>query len=288
MEAAAPRAPLPIARGWFSALAGVALLQAVLAYRAGEGVADDYWLTVVIAWSAALYLASRARHPPASRAEPIWKAVGGLLTAAALIALAATPRYTAVDRILPCAAGAGLGLAAFGPAFLPMYRVELAVLALPLINPIPMPLRDHFAPRVIHTTAWCAYALHRIVGNPLVLDNNELRAPEGTLEVLEGCCGVVAISRLAVLAGLVAALFPSTLRQRVGLFVVAACTGYAMAVVHIAVMTWTVMRRDDAAFEFWHQGPGASVLAVCATAVAGLFWWWMLRQRPKGELHEPR
>ncbi len=265
-------------RGWVGAVVGVATVLVVLAYRAGSDIADDYWVTVAISAVAALFLAWQARGTRAVTASRAWQAAGALLVVGALVALGATPRYCALDRFLPLAAGAGLGLAAFGARSASCCRAELGVLALPFLNPVPLSARGLFAPFLVRGTASCAFLLLRAVGTPVALHGSELRTPGGTLEVLEGCCGALAVSRLSVVAGLVVALFPTTALQKVGLFSTAACAGFSMAVAHVAVMTLMVMRGDDAGFEFWHQGGGAALMAVGATGLAGFGWWLMLRR----------
>jgi hypothetical protein len=41
------------------------------------------------------------------------------------------------------------------------------------------------------------------------------------------------------------------------------------------------MSADDARFDYWHVGQGASVFALASTALAGVVWWLTLRRRSR-------
>jgi exosortase/archaeosortase family protein len=271
-------------------LGGAAILvvvaQGVLAYRAASGYGEDFWVTTWIAWLAALYLVWQSRDVPAETGIA-WRTVGFLLALGTVVAMALPPHYHAYDRFMPLVAGAGLGLAAFGPAFGRRLGGSLALLALPLINPMPLAIRHLVSPCLISLTAHGTVLLHRVAGSPVAIEGSpvglegkmmDLTTPGGILHIQEGCCGILGIARLWVIAALVVALFPTTWRQKVLLFATGAAIGLLMNIAHVAMMTRAVVHRDDASFDYWHQGSGGSLMAVGSMGMAGLCWWLATRR----------
>jgi exosortase/archaeosortase family protein len=255
----------------------IAAAQIPLAYRAGIGYADDFWVTATIAWLAALYLLSQNRDLPADTGT-VWRIVGALLALGTVIAMAVTPGYRTFDRLMPLIAGVGLGLAAFGPALRGRLGGALALLALPLINPVPQPVRRLVTPALVYVAAHGAMLIHRVAGSPVVLEGAKLTTPGGVMDILDGCSGILAMSRLWVVAALVAALFPTTTRQKVLLFAIGAVVGILMNVAHVAVMAQALVRGNESSFDYWHQGGGAALFAVGSMGAAGLGWWLVTRR----------
>ncbi len=279
MGAASPRLLRSPRDRWLFWAGGVtAALQVALGYRSGAGYADDFWVTTAIAWATALYLVWRRSESVAADAGAAWTGAGALVVAAAVIALGATSSYKAFDRLLPLAAGAGLAAAASGRRAASTFRRELLVLALPLLNPVPRDIRGLWVYRLVDLTAWGAYAVHRAAGHAVILDGDSLRMPQGTLDVEIACSGMLGISRLWVIAALVIALFRTTPMQKVALFAIAALVGFAVNVARIALLASTVMRGDDASFEFWDDGTGSGFIAIGSMAAAGLGWWLVMRR----------
>jgi exosortase/archaeosortase family protein len=255
----------------------IAAAQIALAYRAANGSQDDFWATTAIAWLAALYLLWQNRDVPAD-AGFAWRIAGVILALGTVVVLAVTPHYRAFDRVLPLIAGAGLGLAAFGPA--PDRRLggALALLALPLLNPVPLPVRRVVTPALCYLAAHGAMLIHRVAGSPVALEGTRLITPGGFMNIVDVCSGITAMSRLWVVAALVAALFPTTTRQKVLLFATGAAVGLLMTVTHIAVMAQTLVRSDEASYDYWHLGAGATLFSVGSMGVAGLCWWLATRR----------
>jgi exosortase len=278
------------ARWLLAAAVLLAAVQIALAYRAAYGYTDDFWATTAIAWLAALYLLWENRDVPTDagigrRADSTpalpsvaWRIAGALIALGAVVAMAVTPRYRAFDRVMPLVAGAGLGLAAFGPAPDRRLGSALALLALPVLNPLPHPLRNLVTPALIYASAHSATLTLHIAGSPVAIDGTTLTTPGGALNIKEGCSGIFGISRLWVVAALVVALFPTTPRQKVLLFATGAAVGLLMNIGHIAAMAQAVVRRDDASFDYWHQGTGGAMFAVGSMGVAGLCWWLATRR----------
>jgi exosortase/archaeosortase family protein len=244
-------------RVFFGAAVAAAVCQVGLSARVEY--ADDYLITVVIAWFSALFLAWRRGSGAVGSPGPVMGAIGGVATVGSIVLLAWSPAYHPFYRALPCVAGVGLLLAATGGRTRGWVDYGGPVVLLPV-------------------TTWCAMALNRAVGSPITMDGNVLRMPHENLEIGEGCCGLWAIARLAILAALVVALFPTTWRQRAVLLATAVVVGFCSNAARIAILAATVLVHDDAGFDYWHQGLGATFFTVAASAAAGLVWWLILRR----------
>jgi exosortase/archaeosortase family protein len=276
----AAAAPVPRARLLLASAVAAALSQIVPSARIEY--ADDLALTVAIAWLAALVVAWD-RGPAffgAPRAALV--AVGAVASVGAVLALAAAgTRYHAYVRVLPLVAGAGWVLAAVGvnrKAWAALGGV-LLLLALPAINPPPKALHAVFDPVLIPATTWLAAALHRVMGSPVTMEAHDvLRTPHGPLVLEDGCSGLWAITRLGVLAALVVTFFPTSARQRALLAATAILVGFASNAWRIAVLAATVLDHDEAGFDYWHQGSGATLFAVATSVAAALVWWLLLRR----------
>jgi len=259
----------------FAACVIVAVLQTVLGQRLAGRYLDDYWVTVGIAWTVALVLAWEGKGSAAPTAGALSQGLGATLALAAVVPLAVAPTYHTFYRLLPLLAGVGMGVLASGPRVLRRHSRELLLLALPVINPLPQHLRLTLAPTA--WTAWCASALGRAVGHAMTADGSVIRMPTGTLDVLEDCGGLLSVGRLWVLAAVVIALFPTGTRQKAALVVSAVVLGFVANAVRIEMLAATVAEGSIRTFDYWHEGPGASVFALATTAVAGSAWWLILR-----------
>jgi cyanoexosortase A len=246
--------------------------------------ADDYILTSAIAWFGALCLAWPHFSREGAPAHLGPRVVGSAIALGTVVVLAATGEYRTYYRFLPLIAGAGLAMAATRSRDWLQYRHSLLMLALPLINSPPKPLHRLLDPVLIPITTWYAGALNRAVGNPVASDGHLLRMPNDTLDVVDGCSGLWAITRLCVLAALVLAFFPTTARQRVALFVSALLVGLCINTVRVAVLAAAVLHANERAFAYWHVGPGATLFALASSAAAGLAWWLLLRLPARARL----
>jgi exosortase/archaeosortase family protein len=145
---------------------------------------------------------------------------------------------------------------------------------------VPLVLRAIIEPTLVSLTAYLTLAVHRAAGHAVTLDGASLSTPQGTLDILVSCSGLLGTSRLWVLATLVVALFPTTARQKVAMFASATAVGFIVNVGRIALLALTVMRSDDASFDYWDEGLGTAVFSVGSVAAAGALWWLILRRWP--------
>jgi exosortase/archaeosortase family protein len=277
-DAAAP--PARRARVLFAAGVAAALCQVALGARIPYG--DEFVFTVAVAWFAALFVA-RERGPAAECAtSPLFVALGAIVVGGAIVAQAWSGRtYLGFLRALPLVTGAGLVLVTAGVSLRQWiaHGKALLLLCLPLLNEPPKALHRLLDPVLIPPTTWSAMALNRAVGSPVTMEpGGVLQMPHESLVVVGGCSGLWTMTRLGVLAALVVALFPTTVRQRLVLAATAVILGFAFNAARIAILAATVLDHDEAGFDSWHQGAGAAWFTVATSAAAGLVWWLMLRR----------
>lgn len=265
------------ARLLFAAVVVVAAAQAALGARIEY--AEDYQFTLAIAWTGALVLVWQQRSRGIGSPGLALRGVGMVAAIGSVVVMVAVPGYRWFYRALPLVGGAGLALAAAGWRGWSIHLRPLLLLALPLVNPPTQILHRLFAWALMPLTTWCALALNLAVGNGMVADGHILRMPNDALDIVEGCCGMLAMTRLIVLAGWVIALFPTTGRQRVALVASALVIGFGVNAVRVAVLAASVFHGNHDGFTYWHVGAGATLFAVVASAVAGIAWWLMLRGR---------
>ena len=248
--------------------------------------AGDYSLTVSVAVARGA-VPRVARTGGRDRTHGLGPQLAGAAIAiASVVVMASVPGYRSFFRFLPLLAGAGLAVAASGARAWTHHRGSLLLLALPLLNPPAKLLHAVVDPVLVPVTTWCALGLNRVVGHPMTADGSVLRMPHSSLQIVDGCSGLWAITRLCVLAALVIALFPTTARQRVELLASAVLIALALNAVRVAVLATTMLHLDDTGFAYWHQGSGATVFAIASSAVAGLAWWLLLR-RGRGRQRAP-
>jgi exosortase/archaeosortase family protein len=259
--------------GFFIACVSVAAFQVVFAERLSGLYHEDYWATLGAAWFGVLLVVHdrSSGHSPAPPAA--WRLVGVIALASGLVPLLAAPTYHTLYRALPLLAGSGLFLIADGPGGLRRHCTELALLALPWVNPLPRALRHVLAPT--SWTAWCAMQLARATGQTMTAEGSVLRSGEGTLDVLPDCGGLNSISRLWVLGALVVALFPTRPWQKGAIFVSAIAIGFLTNAVRIEVLALATSRGADS-FDYWHEGAGSTLFGIASAAIACPAWGLML------------
>jgi len=260
----------------FGAAVVVAVCQVGLSARLDY--VDDYQLTQAIAWFGALFLAWQSGSSGVGSAGLALRILGIVAAIGSVVAMGATRGYHSFYRIVALVAGAGLALAASGPRAWAQHRASVLMLALPLLNSPSKLLHRVFDPALLPVTTWCAMALNRAAGHPIVADGTVLRMPNDTLHIVDGCSGLWAITRLFVLAALVVALFPTTAWQRIALFASTVIIGFCVNAVRIAILAATVLHQNDVGFVYWHQGLGATYFALGSSAIAGVAWWLTLRR----------
>jgi exosortase/archaeosortase family protein len=253
----------------------VGALQTWLARRLTGQLYDDFWVMTGIAWVVALILASERGDALQAKGPGRWTALGAGLTLGTLCVFAGTSTYHTFHRVLPFVGGVGCGLVAVGPAGLRRFRAPQLVFLIPALTPLPSALRYPLA--ATSWTAWCASLLGRTFGEPLAADGSFIRTPVGALHVIGDCGGLLGESRMWALAAIAIALFRTTTLQKVAL----AASGFAVAfwlnALRIEVLAAKYVRGDDAGYEYWHFGPGASVFALMATLTTAPVWWLILR-----------
>jgi cyanoexosortase A len=278
MSAAVVRPAVSGSGRWLLAGAvATAAVQIAISARLPTGFTQDYCVTLTEGWLAALFLAWEGRGAYVGGARPPARALGGIAALAATFVLARAVEYSAALRLVPLFSGIGLLLAGPGVRAAWRHRRELLLLALPLVNPFPKAFRSLLEPTVVSWTAGWAFGINSALGHGITREGNVLHTAAGSLDVLVGCSGLLSISRLVVLVILLIVLFPTTGWQRVALAVSAILIGFVGNAARIAVLAFDVVIGQDAKFDYWHEGPGATIFTLASTAIAGVAWWLVLR-----------
>jgi exosortase/archaeosortase family protein len=79
------------------------------------------------------------------------------------------------------------------------------------------------------------------------------------------------------LAAIAIALFRTTTSQKIALLASGSAVAFCSNAVRIEVLAANHVRGDDAAYEYWHVGQGASVFAVITILATAPVWWLILR-----------
>jgi cyanoexosortase A len=97
--------------------------------------------------------------------------------------------------------------------------------------------------------------------------------PTGKVEVYGACSGVESILLMVFIACLFLLLFPLSRLQQVVCLFLAACLGFAVNGVRVALMAILVAYSNQEAFKYWHGDDGSLIFAMIAVALFGLFCW---------------
>jgi exosortase/archaeosortase family protein len=230
-------------------------------------------------WAGTLFL-SWSRHLECSTRA--WERALGLalLGFACGAAFLARDAYRPAHRLLPLAAGVGFLVVSSGIRGLLRRGRELALLGLPLVDPLPWFVRARIEP--VRATAAAAGAMLKAIGVSVQRQGAVLDVPGARLEVLGICSGLEVITQLLALVVLVSCLFPTSWRQRAWLAASAVAAGFTVNAARVALLG-VIASRAPQRWEFWERpGPGSHLFPLAATALAGLGWWLVLRARRRG------
>jgi len=238
----------------------------------------DHAGALLIGWSAALcllYVRFRGAEFTSGTIERF--AGAALVLSACGSAILGRQAYRPVDRLLPLVAGLGIALMASGWRRLTSYGREGALLALPVLDPLPAVVVRLVLP--LRPTAAVAEALLHAVRFPVEREGTLLRVADTTVEVQDACSGLGSIAQLLALAVLTMCLFRTTTLQKALLVASAIVVGFAVNATRVAFLV-IVATRGAAAWDFWERpGPGSNLFPLVATAAAASCWWVILRAR---------
>jgi cyanoexosortase A len=247
---------------------------------------DSYFGVVVVAWAFAIALV-RARRSAVQLDARHWeRGVGLLVFAASITAMLMTrERYSTVHRVLPLSTGIGLAILASGVRRLPGFTRELALLAVPLVHPLPVPLYRLF--EHLPQTATLSTFYLQTVGFSVERFGTILLVPGAVVEVGDGCGGIDTTSLLLALAVVVACVFRTTVLQAALLAGSAVLIAFAGNAARVACLAVIASRAPDLYEVFDGRGAGAPVFTVLIAGVALAVWWAVLRSRAGVRCSDP-
>lgn len=238
--------------------------------------------TSTLAWGAVSFLIWDKRESLNLESGVFSSFFGASLIALVLLRIAPLSEYDAFLRLTPLISAVGLGLLASGFAGLKQYWQELTVLGFTVLSPAPTFL--HGAIDLTTITAKASAIFLWYMGFPVSRQGVYLVLPNGTVEVGSGCSGLSVIMQMLMLAVVFLFMFPTNLKQKILVPVVAVLVGFVVNVFRVALMAFLVAYSQQNSFEYWHFGEGSVIFSMISAAIFGLFCQFaILRDAPENQ-----
>lgn len=254
--------------------AGLVAIHLTLTWRTGTA---DRLSTSVLFWGAALFLLWRKGETLSLEAGVFSSFSGLLLIAMVLVNSSDGSGRGAFLQISPFISALGLSLLASGVKGFKQYWQELIIL-LALAMPV-LALSDLIEGllNVSMLTAKTSTFMLWHLGFEVVRQGVFITLPKGAVEVYPGCSGLESTFELLRLAVLFLVLFPTTLRQKIWVPIVAVLLAFIINGIRIAMMAVLVGLNQEA-FEYWHVGGGSSIFSLISMLSFGLFCYFITQQ----------
>jgi cyanoexosortase A len=160
----------------------------------------------------------------------------------------------------------GLGLIASGVKGLKQYWRELLLLTFFVLN---QEVILKFLNVSLLTAKFTAFILW-FLGFPVVQQGEILSLPTGSVQIGGACAGVGTILQLLGLTLVVLLIFPTKLKEKILLPLVAIIVAFTLNGVRVALMTVLAGLSNKEAFEYWHLGYGSLIFSLASVLVLGL------------------
>lgn len=263
---------------WILAIAAILAIQQVYLTDKFEQV--ELLGTSLLAWGASFFLIWEKRPNLSFQSNLFTKCFGLTLLALVFWKHFTLSEYEAFLRLSPIISGIGLGLVASGFKGLKQYWQELLILCFPILSPAPAFL--HEAIKIAPVTAVISGLLLWYLGFPVSREGVLLHLPTGSVEVGSGCSGLSVIMQLLGLAMLVLFMFPTNLKQKILVPLVAIFVGFTINCGRVALMAFLVAYSSPKSFEYWHFGEGSLIFSMIAVLIFGLICWFgIIPETPK-------
>jgi cyanoexosortase A len=225
---------------------------------------SDRQITSVLFWLTAAYTIWERHDKLNFQTGPIASLFGAFLLA--ILFLKSTGYYEESFLIgYPFVAGIALATIASGFRGLRAYGREIFLLFFLGIPEIifakladPAPLTAKFATSML----WYS-------GVTVTQNGVHLQLAGGSVEVYNGCSGIVAMTQLLGMSVLFLILLPLPWKwfQKLTISVAAVAIGFIVNALRVALMAMLVSQQQLAAFEYWHNGSGSLVFSAIATGL---------------------
>ncbi|MDF5729703.1 MAG: cyanoexosortase A [Rhizonema sp. PD38] len=165
-------------------------------------------------------------------------------------------------------------LLASGFQGLKQYKGELLVLFFLSASKVLPPFLINISPL---TAKFAAFILW-YTGSEVILIEDKIILPTGSVEVYSGCSGIELIFQLLGLGLLFLLMFSQKWKQRILVPTVAAAIAFVVNGLRVALMAILTAKNQPKAFEYWHTGDGSLIFSLIAVLCFGLFCWFLLEQ----------
>lgn len=230
----------------------------------------DLWAMSILVWVVVCHLVWKKRNTLSLETGVISSLIGTLIIAA--VVFESTFPINKFPYISPFFSALGLGLIASGFKGLKQCWQELLVLFFPGLAYVTIYLID-----LSELTAKFTTFLLWYVGFQVYRQEVNIILTTGVVEVNKACSGLQSIFQLWELAVLFLVTFPTGIRQKLLMPIVASLLGFVTNGVRVALMVILIAAGNQNAFEYWHTGDGSLIFSMIAVFIFGLFCLFLLR-----------
>lgn len=281
----AERLHMPIGRGvnlkksmthnhtkyWLSGIGvGLVTLHLNLSQQLGR---SGFFSHSFLFWMVVLFLLWEKRDRLYLRSDPVSSFVGiSLLWLLLYKSLHLFPEDFFL-RIAPLLSVLGWGLLASGIRGLKQYGQEIFLLSF-----LAIPWEFIYVFDVSQLTAKFSSFILWILGFEVTRQGVWIIMPTGSVEVYNGCSGVLTILQLLGLSWIVLTLIPTSYQPKIWLPIAAIILGFTVNGMRIALMAVLVAMSNSEGFTYWHTGNGSLIFSAISVLMFGIICFLTLNQ----------
>ena len=177
-------------------------------------------------------------------------------------------------RIAPLVSLFGWGLLASGISGLKQYRRELFLLSF-----LAIPWEFIYVFNVSQLTARFSTFILWLFGFEVTRQGVWIILPTGSVEVYNGCSGVLTILQLLGLSWIVLTLIPTNWKTKLYLPLASILLGFTVNAVRIALMAILVAMSNIDGFHYWHTGTGSLIFSAISVFIFAIISFMLLRPK---------
>lgn len=175
----------------------------------------------------------------------------------------------------PFLSGLGVALLASGIKRLKDYGQQLTSLFFLFFLGLPDFIRSYL-PDISKITAKFSAFLLWYLGFPVSLNNSYISIPNGGVEVVPACSGLILIFYMLGMSLIFLMLFPTTPTKRVLVPILGVILGFVMNGIRIAHLAFLSANSNPQLFDYWHNDGGVIFVGI-SVVLFGLFCLLFLR-----------
>jgi len=175
-------------------------------------------------------------------------------------------------RIAPFISLLGWGLLASGIKGLRQYRRELFLLLF-----LAIPWEFIYIFDVSQLTARFSTFVLWLLGFEVARQGVWIILPTGSVEVYNGCSGVLTILQLLGLSWIVLTLIPTDCKAKLSLPIASIFLGFIVNGIRIALMAILVAMSNLEGFHYWHTGTGSLIFSAISVSIFAIICFMLLR-----------